>query len=387
MSPQSKENIAASENPSLLSAVKNYQKTWPPVYPTALWVFAHFGFQFKYFNLFSFFILLILVWVYFRLYLENINPFFPISLLAVTHAIYINMHQPVSETLFILFGFVIMMLIANYRNRPTLYGAFFMGLFSSIAVLTRFFGLFWLVPIAMGHLWFSNVDRPHRVRNKHVAVFLSVFSIIAAPWIVYLKISTGFFSGFDRTSPRNLPEPIAHWNQLTDFSTNVLFLLKTVLVDFFSSHSFASHDVVERDLPLKELIIFLFFVILAVWVALVVIHAHRKTHSSIKALSIKLLVSPQALPFQFAAFYIISIVCVWTLTNNDPLYTRFMYPSYVFIILSMFSLYSWIKRQAATGWHNIPFYLIYFLFVTMNSHKILIQVTGVDYFKRLLSLI
>ncbi len=193
------------------------------------------------------------------------------------------MHQPVSETLFILFGFVVMMLIAPYRIRPTVYGVFFHGLFSSIAVLTRFFGLFWLVPIAMGHLWFLNVDRRPRKRNKHLAVFLSIFSIIVAPWIVYLKISTGFFSGFDRTSPRELPEPIAHWNQLTDFLT-IVVPIETSWLTF--SHLTVSRVMMSWSVTsrLKEYIIFFFFFVLTIWIALAVLETAPKTYYSIKPL-------------------------------------------------------------------------------------------------------
>ncbi len=305
-------------------------------------------------------------------------------LLAVTHSVYINMHQPVSETLFILIGFVIMILIASYRNRPSIYYVFLLGLFSAIATLTRFFGLFWMVPIVIGNLWFLQDERSLRARLKHVAAYLSVFSLILSPWILYLKISTGFFSGFDRTSPRELPASIAHWNELTDFVSNVLFLFKTIFFDFFSSHSFASHYVVERKIPLKEYIIFIFVFMLMIMITLTVIHVCMKRPHSIKHIADKIFFSQRALPFQFAAFYIISIVVVWTFTNNDPLYTRFMYPSYIFIILSMFSLYSWMKDQQASIWYKIPFHLIFLVFVSMNLHKILLQITKIDFFRLLL---
>jgi len=75
------------------------------------------------------------------------------------------------------------------------------------------------------------------------------------------------------------------------------------------------------------------------------------------------------IPFHFASLYFVSIIVMWTLTNNDPIYTRFMYPMYLFAVLSMFSLYSSIKES--TIYKKLPFILLYWLLLGINSYKIL----------------
>jgi len=39
------------------------------------------------------------------------------------------------------------------------------------------------------------------------------------------------------------------------------------------------------------------------------------------------------LSIEFLLVYVVITVLVWTIGNNDPIYTRFLYPSYVYMIL------------------------------------------------------
>lgn len=372
MSPQSQANLAAAENPSLLSAIANYPTYWPPLYPSALWVSAHLGLPVRYFNLLCYYILLVLVYFFFRRYVTSIHPAFPVLLLALTHSSYVNIYQPVSESLFVLLGFCSMLLIAQYRTTPSVYTALLLGVVSSTASLTRFFGLFWVVLVSIVSLWFSPSDRSFRKRAFHLVVYVGVLAISVVPWLLRLKRLTGSFSGMDRSAARYFPESISNWSELTDFSTNVKFSVKTIFIDFFSFSRSASHEVVNNSLVLpKEYAALLFVLLLTILLTFAVAHAYFHRAHSYKTLARGLFFSPKALPVHFAIAYALSIIVLWSMSNNDPIYTRFMYPSYVFIVLSVFSLYSWIQdHRDISVWHKMPFYLMYVFYISMNLLKI-----------------
>ncbi len=376
MSPQSKTNLTALNNPSLLSAIESHREVWPPAYPMALWVFSHLGLPVQYFNLVCFYLLLILVWLFTRNYLTGVHPVFPAILVALTYSSYVNIYQQVSESLFVLLAFLIMSLLAQYRQSPTVFYAFLLGLFSSITVLTRFIGLFWVVPIVIVYMWILPIGRSLREKSFHFATYLGVLTIFIVPWLVRIKVRTGYITGMNRFSPRSFRNENAHWNEITDFSTNIKFTIKTVFIDFFSASRYASHKVVESTLLPVEYIAVAIFLILTILLILASVYNYYRSGYSRKFSLNELIISTKILPLHFAVVYVISLVVLWTIGNNDPVYTRFMYPSYVFIILSVFSLYSMDKEKGIWAWHKMPFYAIYIFFVALNLLRIISGLTN-----------
>lgn len=373
-SPQASSNLAAAENPSLRAAIMEYPKWWPPLYPIALWLFAHAGLPVRYFNLLCLIGLLALVWLFFRRNVPNVHPAFPVTLLAITYSAYANSHMQTSESLFVLLAFFSTWVLAHYLDAPTVAKALLLGAIASATVLTRLFGLFWVVPLVVVYLWFSPPGRPLRERGCHVAAYLGVLLPAVIPWLAWVKSLTGSFSGMNRLADRNFPESISHWSELTDLGTNVKFTIKTITIDFFSPSRIASHNVVNETLLLPQEYIAPFTIVLlttAVTMSAVYIHFRRTSSSELGIRS--LLCSARMLPVSFALTYVLSLVCVWSLTNNDPIYTRFMYPSYVFIILSFFSAYSWLKDRQTRLWYLIPFYLLYLLYAAMNLSRIVLS--------------
>jgi hypothetical protein len=56
------------------------------------------------------------------------------------------------------------------------------------------------------------------------------------------------------------------------------------------------------------------------------------------------------LTFQLFAGYLMALIAVWTLGNNDPIYGRFLYPSYLLLIWLAFMLYVRVKDDPAAAW-------------------------------------
>jgi hypothetical protein len=57
--------------------------------------------------------------------------------------------------------------------------------------------------------------------------------------------------------------------------------------------------------------------------------------------------------------YSAATLATWSFANNDPLYTRFLYPSYVFLILLGFYAYAGVRRWTASPWGPLAFQLLY----------------------------
>lgn len=373
-SPQALSNLAAAENPSLCAAIMEYPKWWPPGYPIALWAFAHAGLPVRYFNLLCFVALLVLVWLFFRRNIPNVHPAFPVALITSTYSAYENSYVQTSESLFVLIAFLCALALAYYLDVPTLTKALLLGAMASATVLTRFFGLFWVVPLIALYLWFSVPDRSLRERACHIAVYIGVFLHTVVPWLLWVKALTGSFSGMNRFADRSFPKSMSHWGQLTDFGTNVKLMIKTIFIDFFSPSRSASHHVVNETLLRPEEYVAPSAILVLTAGAIIFAAYTRFRRTSSTGLGIKsLLSSARMLPVSFAITYILSLVGVWSFTNNDPIYTRFMYPSYVFLVLAFFSAYSWLKDWQVGLRYLVPFYLLYFLCAATNLSKIVLS--------------
>ncbi len=79
-----------------------------------------------------------------------------------------------------------------------------------------------------------------------------------------------------------------------------------------------------------------------------------------------LLQSGEGLTCQLFASYPVALVAVWTLGNNDPIYGRFLYPSYVLAVLLGFMLYARVKDSAALAW---PLRATLVLFIAVQAYR------------------
>ena len=368
MSIQSKQNLAAAGKPTLWMAVAEYPSAWPPAYPASLYVFSHFGAPIRLFNLLCFCGVLFTVWLFAWSCYPRLSPAIPVLFVALVHANYSTLHQQTAEALFLLLAVMSLLLLGRSKRHPSSLLAGGLGLLAAAAVLTRFFALFWLVPIALLHLTALSTARSWRKRITHALAYIAPMILFVLPWLLYLHRRTGSFSGMNRFAPRQFGPNVAEWGNLTGFGTNVKFVLKTTFIDLFSSHRTATHGVVNADGITKSESIVLFAVLgLAVLVCAGFFHLLRKLPGSSRIdVAIPFFMSFRSLPAHFAATYLVAMIVLWTATNNDPIYTRFMFPSYVFIVLTASAAFTWFREHASSHLFLMPWYLLAFLFAGTN---------------------
>jgi len=186
---------------------------------------------------------------------------------------------------------------------------------------------------------------------------------------------TGHLTGMDRVGIKlQLHKPyivdISRFPGFTDLKHNLLFTLKTIFIDFCSPFKVAIHTVVNYaySLSVQEYIIFFLITCMLLSVFLfrkktAVGHDMAKNKHPYGALT--------NLLFQLFIIYIFVTIFLWTIGNNDPIYTRFLYPSYLFLMLSVFSYYSYIKNDLTSFYQRIPFYALYLSILLINSYKTL----------------
>jgi hypothetical protein len=79
----------------------------------------------------------------------------------------------------------------------------------------------------------------------------------------------------------------------------------------------------------------------------------------------------------FSLGYLACLLVLWTAGNNDPIYTRFLYPSYAFLGLSAAHVYSHVKASAAAAAHR-PFQALYLWMLAAQAAGTLVRLAGGD---------
>jgi hypothetical protein len=170
---------------------------------------------------------------------------------------------------------------------------------------------------------------------------------------------TGYWTGTDRSSERQLPEAVRHWADLTGFGANVRLTAKTVLVDAFSPTEYAAHSVVTapyRPSPWE-------WTGAALLVACVALAAAAVWGRPVRPRSATVLTAV------FLAAYVAATVAVWTFGNNDPIYTRFLYPAYPLAWILSFAAYRAVASTGPPRWRLLPFWLLAALFVGVQAWR------------------
>jgi hypothetical protein len=208
-----------------------------------------------------------------------------------------------------------------------------------------------------------------RRRCLHLISYVVPSLIITLPWLLHLRRLTGSLSGGDRTIPRSVGPAIEVCTGCSDFELHVFFTLKTLAIDLLSPSRTARHRVVNQsELSAVEIALCVTVALLVVW-ALVSRFRCITTKPTVAAATDWIRTSATSLPLQFLIGHIVMTILIWTYANNDPIYTRFMFPSYPFVVLSMLSLYSEVRARKSSSWSLAPFYLMTAIFLTANLVK------------------
>jgi hypothetical protein len=275
----------------------------------------------------------------------------------------------VSEPLFVLIAFIMMLIMVQYRHVPTISKLVWLAVLASMSCLTRFFAFFWTLPLCLIYIWWNSSRNTIQDKLLHTGVFLGIVGLLVSPWLTHLRLLTGSFSGMERFGSRGFGTYGQMLTTQDTIYTNLKFAFKTILIDFLSPYRYASHRVINNSsLSMFETCIAIIVLLLLVLTFFVICPVlYRSFRSHIEGRFVNPEFAYKIIPFHFALLYFVSIIVMWTLTNNDPIYTRFMYPMYLFAVLSMFSLYSSIKES--TIYKKLPFILLYWLVLGVNCYK------------------
>jgi hypothetical protein len=355
LSIQSELNLRFAGRSSLASALERYPKLRPPLYPILLWLAEACGLAARRVNELLFLATLPLLYVLARRSLGNVRPLHPVLLYAVANFNYVNLHQPTAEGLFVLLSLVLVLGLADVSREdegwiPTA----LVTVATAGLCLTRYFAVYFAVPlVAWNILERAPGPLPRRLVRLSAVLAAALLPLLLWMWVAHRE--TGFWTGVDRLAPRTFPEGASHWAELTGFRANLTLWLKTLVVDFFSPTEYAAHSVVTR--PYWPSAIEWALVALSAWALVVAIAAwRRRGRERTRALE-----EGHERPLVAQAFllYNAMTVATWTFANNDPIYTRFLYPSYVFLVLLGFYAYADVRRWTASPWGPLAFKVLY----------------------------
>jgi hypothetical protein len=120
------------------------------------------------------------------------------------------------------------------------------------------------------------------------------------------------------------------------FSDNIKFSVKTIVIDFTSLTKFASHkEVLYSSIKPNEYIASIILITLMI-LSLIKMYKHKIAINKILSLSAV-----------FVLWHCISLIILWTIGNNDPIYSRYLFPSYIYILLvTMFLLKNLLNKSS-----------------------------------------
>jgi hypothetical protein len=178
---------------------------------------------------------------------------------------------------------------------------------------------------------------------------------------------------FDREL-RKLPSELEYYRESIDLDDNIRLIAKTVYIDFLSSESLATHEANRSDYRIRwpdwAILAALAAALGASLFAVTRVRLSREHPSSFLRREYREAATPGFLAGEFFVGYAVITVVLWSVGNNDPIYSRFMYPSYPFLILWGFGIYSFFKKNAPAPVTLWSFRFFYFSVLAANLYKI-----------------
>ena len=243
-----------------------------------------------------------------------------------------------SEALVLPLSLAILLALHRYTRIPRNGSLALLSLACAAIFLARFHALAWIFPIVGAHVLLAK-HATHGRRWTHLLVFALLSLLPIGLYMAHNMSETGYLTGMERFSADARAPGL--WERETGFFDNIRLMLKTCFIDFASPSHFAERSVnSHRYRP--SLVEWLLLIAFAAYVGVVAI-SFLQSHGRAGAIGklrekVAMYGTPTMalLVVEFYGAFIIVTIALWTVGNNDPIYTRFMYPSYVFFILLVF---------------------------------------------------
>lgn len=353
---QSQLNELFAQRP-LAAAFEKYPRLRPPLYPMTLWGARRVGLSPPAFQVLVLDAMLVGLALYGRRFLRTVHPGFLVLGFAMAHFNHVNLYQRTAETLFA--PFLLAFAVVLWRYQVSGRGAAWLATVASLLCLTRHFGLYLAVPLTAAHVAARRGTEPRR-RLVHLALIVILALAPIGYWMWITHEQTGLWTGADRTQPRDLPESVAHWKDLTGVDDHVRLAATTLVVDFFSPRLYAALAVVT--LPYRPTAVEWALLAIGVCAGVLALRARRRSASRGDPSP----ASPAGTVGEVAAAYFGLTLALWTVGNNDPIHTRFLFPVYLLLWVLTFHAYDALKGWSATWWERLPWQILYAGFVAVQ---------------------
>jgi hypothetical protein len=352
---QAQLNIGVMNHASLAEGLSKYPKTWPPLYPALLWSLHKTTPITAYaLNVMFFCASIFLAMLFTKKYIDNNYYIIPAGLFAINNIFYYNASVITSEMLMVVESLFIIHLLARHIETPKYSYVVLLGLVAGVMCYTRYFGLIWVFPTTLLCLFLCNDSLSNRVR--YIFTFGLTSFVVSASWVLYVWASTGYLTGMDRAEQRELPATVS-------FIYNIIGTFKTATYDLLSPQHIGDYAaVLFENLSMYEHL--LFFVVIFLF-GLLFFHLARLVMNKKYAELIK----PKNLPAIFFISYLVVLNLIWSVGNNDPIYTRFIYPVYPVFFLAVYSLFVDTSRNNPRQ-KMLPYALILLAAVYVNNQFI-----------------
>jgi hypothetical protein len=272
---------------------------------------------------------------------------------SVAHFAYVNLYQPAAEALVAPLSLGLLLALARYAETPTL-GALAAATALTAALLaSRYFALFSVLPVTVAVILL--VPAPRRLARAAAGAAVALAPV--GLWMLRAREITGYWTGASRDAPRHFPLAVAHWSELTTLGGNLRLLVKTVAIDFLSTTAAAALAVVTQPYAWSALEM--------VTAALVLACACVLVAAAVRTARPPIRVDAVTIGAALLAVYLGALVVVWTLGNNDPLHTRFLYPAYPLLLLLAFRGYAALDGR----WPRLPFQLLFALLLAVQATR------------------
>jgi len=332
--PQGIHNQAIAMSPDLAAAAADLNRVWPPLYPLLLWTAHRAGFAPRATNGLLFLASLGLLGAALRRVAPRGAPWM-LALFALGSFQVGNLRHLVSEVLLTPLAVAVLLLLAGYRARPSGGRLAALAAVSALACLTRYFALFWLVPVVA--LEVARTPRDGRRRALRTGLLLAGALLPLGLWMLDARARTGYLTGMDRFAPRGL-------SAQTSLGGNVEGLARTLGQDLIVPWRGAAATRLAAS-PLRRAGEVAFGAVALAALAGVALASRRAGRATGGA--------PGATPGPvgwLAGSYLVALLALWTVGNNDPIHSRFVYPVYPFLLLGFAAAAERARAPAAPPW-------------------------------------
>ena len=337
-------NLARSEKP-FTEAVGEFRGIIPPLYASLLFAGGRLGIPPGWINELLLLLGLAALFLFSLREQSVVHPALPVALYGITHAAYAFGKILVAETLFITLALCILLVLRRTLQTDGTAWLVLLTLLCAAHFLTRYIGVFWLGPVVGLHLLLR--EGPLRRRILRTAAFSLAALAPLTAWMIRTYMKTGTLTGMDRFSEQRFQAGHARWEEMTDLPHNLWFTIKTFIMDLFSPTRTAYHFEVEK--PFSTGLLEVLGLLLAAGAVIALVWMECRRTRKADSFKVRLLAlhrrSATFLIVEFIGAFLLALMVLWTVGNNDPIYTRFLLPTYAFIILLLVQLLDGAVRR------------------------------------------